>query len=121
LSKTYGGKEPLLYHSVPTPGKFTIKTTKPMNNQKDLSLAYSPGVAAPCIAISKNPETGYLYTNKANNVAVVTNGTSVLGLGDLGALASKPCIEGKAVLFNHFAGVEAVDLCINADGVDEFV
>mmetsp|Transcript_5267 Transcript_5267/g.3701 ORF Transcript_5267/g.3701 Transcript_5267/m.3701 type:complete len:93 (+) Transcript_5267:180-458(+) len=92
-----------------------------MNNQKDLSLAYSPGVAAPCIAISKNPETGYLYTNKANNVAVVTNGTSVLGLGDLGALASKPCIEGKAVLFNHFAGVEAVDLCINADGVDEFV
>ena len=113
-SRTYEEEEPLLYHSHPVPGKYTIKTTKPMNNQKDLSLAYSPGVAVPCIEIAKDPETAYQYTNKGNTVAVVSNGTAVLGLGNLGAVASKPVMEGKAVLFNKFAGVESVDLCIDA-------
>ena len=92
-----------------------------MNNQRDLSLAYSPGVAVPCIEIAKNPETAYLYTNKGNTVAVVSNGTSVLGLGNLGALASKPVMEGKAVLFNKFAGVESIDICIDAKDPDEFI
>ena len=102
-----------MYHSTPRPGKFTIKTTKPMNNQKDLSLAYSPGVASPCIEIAKDPEAAYLYTNKGNTVAVITNGTAVLGLGNIGALAGKPVMEGKAVLFNKFAGVESIDLCVD--------
>ena len=90
---------------MPEPGKFKIIPTKPMNNQRDLSLAYSPGVALPCLEINKNPEKAYDYTNKANIVAVISNGTAVLGLGNLGALASKPVMEGKAVLFNKFAGV----------------
>ena len=109
----YEEEEPLLYHSSPFPGKFTIKTTKPMHNQKDLSLAYSPGVAVPCIEIAKDPEKAYLYTNKGNAVAVITNGTAVLGLGNIGSLAAKPVMEGKAVLFNKFAGVESIDLCID--------
>ena len=117
----YEKEEPLLYHSTPYPGKYTIKTTKPMNNQKDLSLAYSPGVAVPCIEISKDPNKAYEYTNKGNTVAVITNGTAVLGLGNLGALAGKPVMEGKAVLFNKFAGVESIDLCIDAKTPDEFV
>jgi len=114
ISRTYEEEEPLLYHSHPTPGKYTIKTIKPMNNQKDLSLAYSPGVAVPCIEIAKDPELAYKYTNKGNMVAVVSNGTAVLGLGNLGAVASKPVMEGKSVLFNKFAGVESVDICIDA-------
>jgi len=92
-----------------------------MNNQKDLSLAYSPGVAIPCLEIAKDPENAYKYTNKGNCVAVISNGTAVLGLGNLGALASKPVMEGKAVLFNKFAGVESVDLCIDAQDPDEFI
>ena len=92
-----------------------------MNNQKDLSLAYSPGVAVPCIEIAKNPENAYKYTNKGNMVAVISNGTAVLGLGNLGALASKPVMEGKAVLFNKFAGVESVDLCVDAPNADDFI
>lgn len=84
-----------------------------MNNQKDLSLAYSPGVAVPCIEIGKNPKAAYKYTNKGNLVAVISNGTAVLGLGNLGALASKPVMEGKAALFNKFAGVESVDICVD--------
>ena len=119
--KTYEQEEPLLYHSTPIPGKYTIKTTKPMNNQKDLSLAYSPGVAVPCIEIAKNPEAAYRYTNKGNTVAVISNGTAVLGLGNLGALASKPVMEGKAVLFNKFAGVESIDICVSAADPDEFI
>ena len=114
-------EEALWYHSSPIPGKYTIKPTKPMNNQKDLSLAYSPGVAVPCIEISKNPETAYKYTNKGNTVAVISNGTAVLGLGNLGALASKPVMEGKAVLFNKFAGVESIDICVSATDPDEFI
>ena len=118
---TYTESEPLHYHSHPIPGKFTIKTTKPMNNQKDLSLAYSPGVAEPCIEIGKDPEAAYKYTNKGNTVAVISNGTAVLGLGNLGALAGKPVMEGKAVLFNKFAGVESIDICVDATNVDDFV
>lgn len=119
--RNYEDEEPLLYHSTPVPGKFTIKTTKPMNNQKDLSLAYSPGVAVPCLEIAKDPSTAYLYTNKGNTVAVISNGTAVLGLGNLGPLASKPVMEGKAVLFNKFAGVESVDLCIDAQDPETFI
>lgn len=111
----------MLYHSTPTPGKYTIKTTKPMNTQKDLSLAYSPGVAVPCLEIAKDPEAAYLYTNKGNTVAVITNGSSVLGLGNIGALAGKPVMEGKSVLFNKFAGVESVDICVNTQDSDEFI
>jgi malate dehydrogenase (oxaloacetate-decarboxylating)(NADP+) len=113
--------EPLYYHSTPFPGKLTVKTTKAMNNIKDLSLAYSPGVAEPCIEIAQNPEDAYKYTNKGNMVAVISNGTAVLGLGNIGALASKPVMEGKAVLFNKFAGVESIDLCINAPDMYDFV
>ena len=92
-----------------------------MNNQKDLSLAYSPGVAVPCLEIAKDPENAYKYTNKGNTVAVITNGTAVLGLGNLGALAGKPVMEGKAVLFNKFAGVESIDLCVDAPDPDTFI
>ena len=120
-SASFADQEPLLYHSEPSPGKYTIKTTKPMNNQKDLSLAYSPGVAVPCIEIAKNEKKAYKYTNKGNMVAVISNGTAVLGLGNLGALASKPVMEGKAVLFNKFAGVESIDLCVDAQDPDEFI
>ena len=84
-----------------------------MNNSYDLSLAYSPHVAIPCIEIGKNPDDVYRYTNKGNMVAVISNGTAVLGLGDIGALASKPVMEGKSVLFSKFAGVEAIDICVD--------
>jgi len=92
-----------------------------MNSQKDLSLAYSPGVAIPCLEIARDPELAYEYTNKGNTVAVVSNGTAVLGLGNLGALAGKPVMEGKAVLFNKFAGVESIDLCIDAPVPEDFI
>ena len=92
-------EEALAFHLEPTPGKFEISATVPMTTQRDLSLAYSPGVAVPCEAIAESPETAYDYTNKGNLVAVISNGTAVLGLGNLGALASKPVMEGKAVLF----------------------
>lgn len=92
-----------------------------MNNQRDLSLAYSPGVAVPCLEIQKNPEKAYDYTNKGNIVAVVSNGTAVLGLGDLGALAGKPVMEGKSVLFNKFAGVQSIDLCVDAYDPDVLI
>ena len=120
-SEAFAHEEPLLYHSTPHPGKYTIKTTKPMNTQKDLSLAYSPGVAVPCIEIAKDKENAYLYTNKGNMVACITNGSAVLGLGNIGALAAKPVMEGKAVLFNKFAGVESIDLSIDTQDPDEFI
>ena len=120
-SEHFAHEEPLLYHQYPHPGKYTIKTTKPMNTQKDLSLAYSPGVAVPCIEIAKDKEAAYLYTNKGNMVAVITNGSAVLGLGNIGALAAKPVMEGKAVLFNKFAGVESVDLSVDTQDPDEFI
>lgn len=92
-----------------------------MNNQKDLTLAYSPGVALPCIEINKDASKAYSYTTKGNTVAVISNGTAVLGLGNLGALAGKPVMEGKAVLFNKFAKIDAVDLCVDAYDPDEFI
>ena len=92
-----------------------------MNNQKDLSLAYSPGVAVPCIEIHDDPEKAYEYTNKGNSVAIISNGTAVLGLGNLGALAGKPVMEGKACLFNKFAGIDSIDLCVDVYDPEAFV
>ncbi len=114
-------EEALAYHLEPTPGKFEIAPTVPMTTQRDLSLAYSPGVAVPCEAIAANPETVYDYTNKGNLVAVISNGTAVLGLGNLGALGSKPVMEGKAVLFKRFADVNSIDIELDTEDVDEFV
>ncbi len=114
-------KEALDYHEHPIPGKFRIMPTKAMKNSEDLSLAYSPHVAIPCIEIAKDPSTVNKYTNKANMVAVISNGTAVLGLGNLGALASKPVMEGKAVLFNKFAGVESVDICVDTKDPEAFI
>jgi len=114
-------EEALAFHLEPTPGKFEISPTVPMNTQRDLSLAYSPGVAVPCEAIAENPETVYDYTNKGNLVAVISNGTAVLGLGNLGALGSKPVMEGKAVLFKRFADVNSVDIELDTEEVEEFI
>ncbi|MFI4962983.1 MAG: malic enzyme-like NAD(P)-binding protein, partial [Legionellales bacterium] len=109
------------YHEFPTPGKLCIHITKPTNSQDDLSLAYTPGVAAPVLAIAKRPEDAYRYTNKGNLIAVMTNGTAVLGLGDLGPLASKPVMEGKAVLFKQFAGLDVFDIEIDAENPQAFI
>ena len=109
------------YHEFPTPGKLSVTITKPTNSQDDLSLAYTPGVAAPVIAISENPEDAYRYSNKGNLVAVMTNGTAVLGLGNLGPLASKPVMEGKAVLFKQFAGLDVFDIEIDAENSQAFI
>jgi malate dehydrogenase (oxaloacetate-decarboxylating)(NADP+) len=114
-------EEALLFHSRGRPGKLEITPTKPMATQHDLSLAYSPGVAAPCLAIHKNPDEAYELTTKGNLVAVISNGTAVLGLGNLGALASKPVMEGKSALFKRFADIDAIDLEVNTEEVDEFV
>jgi malate dehydrogenase (oxaloacetate-decarboxylating)(NADP+) len=92
-----------------------------MDTQIDLSLAYSPGVAEPCLEIARNPETVYKYTTKGNMVAVISNGTAVLGLGNIGPMAAKPVMEGKAVLFNKFAGIESVDLCVDASNPEDFI
>ena len=119
--KSFTNQEALDYHQFPEPGKFIIQATKPMNNQRDLSLAYSPGVAAPCMEIYRDEEKAYEYTNKGNMVAVVSNGTAVLGLGNLGAIAGKPVMEGKSVLFNKFAGVQSIDLCVDAPDPDTFI
>lgn len=114
-------EDALDYHEFPNPGKFEVVSFKPMNSAKDLALAYSPGVAQPCLEIEKDPEAAYRYTGKGNLVACVTNGTAVLGLGNIGALAGKPVMEGKSVLFKHFAGVECVDLCVDAADPDKFI
>ena len=114
-------EEALLMHESGRPGKIEITPTKPLTTQRDLSLAYSPGVAAPCRAIAKDPSRAYDYTAKGNLVAVITDGSAVLGLGDLGPLASKPVMEGKAVLFKRFADVDAIDLEIDSGNIDEFV
>jgi malate dehydrogenase (oxaloacetate-decarboxylating)(NADP+) len=114
-------EEALAFHLDPTPGKFEITATVPMTTQRDLSLAYSPGVAVPCEAIAADPQTAYDYTNKGNLVAVITNGTAVLGLGNLGALASKPVMEGKAVLFKRFADVNSIDIELDTEDPDAFV
>ncbi len=114
-------QEALLLHSSGRPGKIAIQPTKPLTTQRDLSLAYSPGVAFPCLRIHKDPAAAYDYTAKGNLVAVISNGTAVLGLGDLGALASKPVMEGKAVLFKRFADIDAIDLEVDTHDVDEFI
>ena len=114
-------KEALEYHKKGRPGKLEIIPTTPLTSSHDLSLAYSPGVAAPCLEIEKNPDTIYDYTSKGNIVAVISNGTAVLGLGNIGAAASKPVMEGKAVLFKKFADIDSIDLEVNTDDIDRFV
>jgi malate dehydrogenase (oxaloacetate-decarboxylating)(NADP+) len=109
------------YHRFPRPGKLTVEPTKRMASQRDLALAYSPGVAAACEEIAANPDAAWEYTARGNMVAVITNGTAVLGLGAIGALASKPVMEGKAVLFKRFAGIDSIDIEVEAREVDRFV
>ncbi|MER3469403.1 MAG: NADP-dependent malic enzyme, partial [Thermoflexus sp.] len=114
-------EDALEYHRKGRPGKLEIVPTKPMITQRDLSLAYSPGVAYPVLEIEKNPDLAYEYTIKGNLVAVISNGTAILGLGDRGALAAKPVMEGKAVLFKKFADVDAIDIEVNTRDPDEFI
>src|SRR5690606_36538769 len=111
----------LLFHSARRPGKLEIVASKPMATQRDLSLAYSPGVAVPVKAIAADPATAYDYTVKGNLVAVISNGTAILGLGNLSALASKPVMEGKAVLFKRFADVDSIDLEVATEDADAFI
>jgi malate dehydrogenase (oxaloacetate-decarboxylating)(NADP+) len=114
-------EQALFFHKHPRPGKLEVMATKPLGNQRDLALAYSPGVAAPCLAIRDNPDLAADYTSRANLVAVISNGTAVLGLGNIGPLASKPVMEGKAVLFKKFAGIDVFDIEIDSPGVDDMV
>jgi malate dehydrogenase (oxaloacetate-decarboxylating)(NADP+) len=117
----FSDREALHFHSTGRPGKIEIIASKPMATQRDLSLAYSPGVAVPVRAIAADPETAYDYTAKGNLVAVITNGTAILGLGNLGALASKPVMEGKAVLFKRFADVDSIDIELDTEDPDAFI
>src|SRR6201993_1613855 len=119
--RTFTDEEALNFHRYPTPGKIAIAPTKPMATQRDLSLAYSPGVAVPVLAIAKDPSRAFDYTAKGNFVAVISNGTALLGLGNLGALAPKPVMEGKAVLFKRFADVDSIDLEVSTEDPDEFI
>ena len=121
MSKETLIKEALEYHQFPKPGKIAIEITKSTETQKDLSLAYTPGVAVPVLEIEKDPENAYKYTAKGNLVAVITDGTAVLGLGNVGALAGKPVMEGKGVLFKRFADVDVFDIEVNADSVEDFI
>src|SRR5664279_2907525 len=114
-------QQALDYHSGPRPGKIEVTPTKPCRTQRDLSLAYTPGVADPCLEIQRNPHDAFKYTARGNLVAVVTNGTAVLGLGDIGALAGKPVMEGKAVLFKRFADVDVFDIEINSKNPEEII
>jgi malate dehydrogenase (oxaloacetate-decarboxylating)(NADP+) len=114
-------KRALDYHQFPVPGKLSVESSKPCTTQDDLSLAYTPGVAEPVREIHADPANAYKYTNKGNLIAVITDGTAVLGLGNMGALASKPVMEGKAVLFKRFAGIDVFDIEINAKTPDEFI
>jgi malate dehydrogenase (oxaloacetate-decarboxylating)(NADP+) len=118
---TFTDEEALLFHSQGRPGKLEIVATKPMATQRDLSLAYSPGVAVPVLAIAENEALAYDYTTKGNFVAVITNGTAILGLGNLGALAAKPVMEGKAVLFKRFADIDSIDLEVSSEDPDEII
>ncbi len=121
MSKTVTKKEALDYHEFPTPGKLAIKTTTQLNTQKDLSLAYTPGVAHPCLEIQANPEDAFKYTAKRNLVAVITNGTAVLGLGNIGALAAKPVMEGKSVLFKQFSAIDSFDIEVDEEDASKFI
>src|ERR687898_3397579 len=118
---TFTDQEALLFHSQGRPGKLEIVATKPMATQRDLSLAYSPGVAVPVLAIAEDESRAYDYTTKGNFVAVITNGSAILGLGNLGALAAKPVMEGKAVLFKRFADIDSIDLEVSTEDPDEFI
>ena len=117
----FSEREALLFHSEGRPGKIEIIASKPMATQRDLALAYSPGVAVPVRAIAEDPATAYDYTAKGNLVGVISNGTAILGLGNLGALASKPVMEGKAVLFKRFADVDAIDIELKSEDVDRLI
>jgi len=119
--RTFTDEEALAFHRYPQPGKIAVVATKPMATSRDLSLAYSPGVAVPVRAIAADPDCAYDYTSKGNLVAVITNGTAILGLGDLGALASKPVMEGKSVLFKRFADVDSIDIEISSRDPDEII
>jgi malate dehydrogenase (oxaloacetate-decarboxylating)(NADP+) len=109
------------YHAKPIPGKLSVELTKPTATSWDLSLAYSPGVAEPVREIARDPENAYRYTGKGNLVAVITDGSAILGLGNLGPLASKPVMEGKGVLFKCFAGINSVDIEVNAESPQAFI
>ncbi|MGZ8407181.1 MAG: malic enzyme-like NAD(P)-binding protein, partial [Caulobacteraceae bacterium] len=119
--RSFSDEEALAFHRYPTPGKVGVHATKPMATQRDLSLAYSPGVAIPVLEIARDPDLAYDYTSKGNMVAVITNGSAILGLGDLGALASKPVMEGKAVLFKRFADIDSIDIEVDSKDADEIV
>ena len=121
MAKRRDRRESLVYHAKPKPGKIKIVPTKNYGTQRDLSLAYSPGVAEPCIEIKKDHLNSYKYTNKSNLVAVISNGTAVLGLGDIGPDASKPVMEGKALLFKIFADIDVFDIEIDTKNIDEFI
>jgi malate dehydrogenase (oxaloacetate-decarboxylating)(NADP+) len=121
IRPTFTDQEALLFHSQGRPGKLEVVATKPMATQRDLSLAYSPGVAVPVLAIAKDESLAYDYTAKGNFVAVITNGTAILGLGNRGALAAKPVMEGKAVLFKRFADIDSIDLEVSSEDPDEFI
>ena len=114
-------REALVYHSKPEPGKIKVIPSKNYRSQTDLALAYSPGVAFPCLEIDKNPDDVYKYTSKSNLVAVISNGTAVLGLGDIGPLASKPVMEGKGLLFKIFADIDVFDIEVDSSDIDEFI
>src|SRR5277367_5003908 len=114
-------EEALHMHASGRPGKLETRISKPIATARDLSLAYSPGVAEPCLQIARDPACAYEYTTKGNMVAVVSNGTAVLGLGNLGALASKPVMEGKVALFKRFADIDGIDLEVSTEDVDQFV
>ena len=121
MSQALFAQEALDYHSMPKPGKTAIEISKSTTTQKDLALAYSPGVAEPVLAISEQPDTAYRYTNKGNLVAVITDGSAILGLGNRGPLASKPVMEGKAVLFKKFADIDVFDLELDIDSSADFI
>src|SRR2546422_4695257 len=114
-------QEALDYHARGRPGKIQVSPTKPFKDQRDLSLAYTPGVAEPCLEIAKHPEDAYTYTAKGNLVAVVTNGTDVLGLGNIGALAGKPVMEGKGILFKAFADIDVFDLEVGSENPEDVI
>src|SRR5919201_1899410 len=117
----FTAQEALHVHGQGKPGKLELTPTKPIATQRDLSLAYSPGVAVPVLAIAEDPQLAYDYTNKGNLVAVVSNGTAILGLGNRGALAAKPVMEGKAALFKRFADIDAIDLLVDTEDIDAFI
>lgn len=114
-------EQALEYHRYPRPGKIEVIPTKPYSTQNDLALAYSPGVAYPCLEIQEHPQDAYKYTDKGNLVAVISNGTAVLGLGDIGPLAGKPVMEGKGLLFKIFAGIDCFDIEVNEKDPEKFI